>query len=64
MSKSKILVSSLIPFGVDVEGLDPNSVVERKGFVPEIKIMDGEERIHDRKSFGCSGSKKQLLKAT
>jgi len=44
MSKSKILVSSLRPF-IDVEGLDPNSVVERKGFVPEIKIMDGEERM-------------------
>jgi len=23
--------------------------------------MDGEERIHDRKSFGCSGSKKQTV---
>jgi len=43
MSKKNILISGLKPFGVDISGLDSNTVVERKQFLPSIKMLEEEE---------------------
>jgi HK97 family phage prohead protease len=42
--KNKVLVSSLKPYGVDIEGLDENAVVERKAYHPVIKLLPDEEK--------------------
>jgi HK97 family phage prohead protease len=42
--KSRVLVSSLKPYGIDIEGLDENAVIERKAYHPIIKLLPDEEK--------------------
>jgi hypothetical protein len=42
--KSKFLLESLSKLGLNTEGLDNNSLVERKGYNSDIEIMPEEER--------------------
>ena len=44
MSKNNFKASSLKPFGVDVAGLEPDAMIERKYFTPEVKLMESEEK--------------------